>query len=142
MPSPKFYPFPPERFDARSGASDVHNGNGSGGESDDGNSISGIRRSAPHHPPVAHSEGRPLTDMQALMEAPPMSEPVESIQSGFAVRDHIDALCHLLTAREKYVIDMLFYAGMSLRELAVVMSVSKDTVANVRNSALARMRRG
>lgn len=85
-------------------------------------------------------ERHPLTPIQALMEAEPFEEPqpsyLELLGRKEALADAIDAL----DAREKWVIEALFYRGVPLRQLARELSLSKTHIARIRDEALLNLR--
>lgn len=83
------------------------------------------------------SVGRiPMTPTQALMEAAPHDEPEESLIETLAEREAIADAIDLLGPRHKWVVEAIFWRGMTLRQLAGELSLSKTHVARLRDEAL------
>lgn len=82
----------------------------------------GTRRAVGAAPPP------PFTDMQALMEAPPNVEPQQSTASLLPVRERIAEAVELLPERLRWVFEGRHYRGMSVRQMAMEIQVSKTHV--------------
>lgn len=83
---------------------------------------------------------RPLTQLQALMEASPMWEADSSVEEGLALRDVItDAIDTVLTPRERFVFDALVVERQSIRQLGRQMSISKTHITRIRDNAIRKL---
>lgn len=84
----------------------------------------------------------PETDMQALMEAAPFTEPRTSSEHQREVNWLIEDLVDELTNAEKDIIELTVYAGHSIRFAAKVLGIPKSTVHRMKRSALDQIRLG
>ena len=78
---------------------------------------------------VGGDSGRPTTEMQALMESPPFTEPEVSRLERLELRDVICDALDDLDEQEQWIFDALFVRRLSLRELAAEIAMPKTTVA-------------
>jgi RNA polymerase sigma factor (sigma-70 family) len=137
VPRVRQIPFAPERFNIRSLGQDVTS-NGRGDANAEGGD--GVQRQPPYHPTVAVSLGTPESELQALMETRPGDEPDASIAERQALRTLFADAVDTLPERERYVIEALFWERLSLRDLALRMSLSKTQLSRIRDTALERLR--
>lgn len=83
---------------------------------------------------------RPMTEMQALMEAAPGCEVQASVEEGLELRDVItDAIDSVLTPRERFVFDALVVERQSVRQLGRQMSISKTHITRIRDAAIRKL---
>lgn len=84
----------------------------------------------------------PNNAFEALMEAAPGDDPVESWDEKQErlepLRDALEG--GILTAREVWVIEALFWRRLGLRSVAAELSLSKTQVARIRDAALDQLR--
>jgi RNA polymerase sigma factor (sigma-70 family) len=89
---------------------------------------------------VAHSETRPDTALAALMECAPGQEPLASLEELSPLRDILADAIDALSERDRWIVDSLVTARLSLRQLADQLSLSKTHVARIRDEAMAKLR--
>lgn len=87
----------------------------------------------------------PLNEYEALMQAPPGVEPEESqveIEARLeALPDAVaELLDEVLSPRERWIVDALFWRRLPLRHVEREMGVSKTQVARIRDGALGKLR--
>lgn len=88
---------------------------------------------------------QPSTPIEALMEARPGEEPALSREEELAQpakRDlyAVDEALKTLSGSERHVVQRVVVDGLSLRQVAEEMRVSKTTVARRRDAALAKLK--
>lgn len=82
----------------------------------------------------------PETPLEALMQAGPFDEPVESkLEHELKVEALRNAMDEVLDEREKWVIESIFWRRRGLRLLSRELSLSKTHVARIRDSALKKL---
>ena len=89
---------------------------------------------------VAHSETRAATDMQALMEAKPLDEPVVSLEALAPLKEMLADAVDQLAPRDRWIFEALYDRRISLRALAYELSMSKTHMARERDEILERLR--
>jgi RNA polymerase sigma factor (sigma-70 family) len=89
---------------------------------------------------VAHSETRPATALAALMECAPGQDPDLSLEELSPLRDILADAVDGLSERDRWIVDSLVTARLSLRQVAEQLSLSKTQVARLRDEALAKLR--
>ncbi len=67
-------------------------------------------------------------------------EPQEVAEAPPASAEHADVPVHLLTARQRLVLRMLFDEGRSVGETARIIGVSEQTIRSTKHKALSRLR--
>jgi DNA-directed RNA polymerase specialized sigma subunit len=83
---------------------------------------------------VAHSETRPDTEMQALMEAPPGQDPETSLEQALPLREILGAAFDLiLDERERWVADALWVRRLSFRQLGRELNLSSTHILRLRD---------
>lgn len=106
-------------------------------------------------PPVARKEiavpispssrtlhhSRPLTQIEALMEAMPHSTPDESVEELAEFREAVIECLEQLSEQDKYVIEALTFEQASLSQLAARLGVTKTHTWRLRNQAHDRLAR-
>lgn len=86
------------------------------------------------------SRQRPFSQIQALMEAMPHTEPVVSIEERLQAKEAIADAVETLTPEETWVFNATVIEGLSLRTVGKQLGVSKNTVASRRDEALRKLR--
>jgi len=82
----------------------------------------------------------PQTEIQALMEAAPGEEPVESLEEIQPLREAVADCLDQLDAQDKFVIDALNSERVSLQELGDRLGVSRMHASRLRDAAFGRLR--
>ena len=80
---------------------------------------------------------KPSTMLEALMETVPGGVPTVSTEEGHALSDAIDETLQALAPEQLWLVDMLVYARLSLRFLAIVTGIPKTTLARRRDAIYA-----
>jgi len=87
-----------------------------------------------------HGVRRPLTAMQALMEAPPHHEVDMSTEEGLPLREILaDAIDTVLSPRERWCFEALVIERQSVRQLGRQLNISKTHVCRVRDQAIQKL---
>lgn len=89
---------------------------------------------------IAHSDYRPDTAMQALMEAQPHNDPLVSREERLELRDVIADALDDLTEEERWIFEALYIRKLSLRQLCAEISMPLKTLWTRRNKVLLRLR--
>lgn len=82
---------------------------------------------------VAHSETRPDTAIEALMQCAPGVDPLPSRDELLPLRDILQDAIERLTAREQWIFDALTTRKLSLRQCAAELALSKTHVQRERD---------
>lgn len=98
------------------------------------NGIHRTRHAAGSRPPS------PFTDMQALMEAMPHEEPEESKTAALELRERLGEAVDGLEERQRWIFEAHHYRGLSFRQIARELSISKTTADRVFRDALTHLR--
>ena len=89
---------------------------------------------------------RPATPMEALMQAKPHEEPIESTQEAYerqdALRAAVEETWATLTETEQWIYNMLVDVGLSLRFIAIVLGTPKTTMARRRDELAEKIKNG
>lgn len=83
--------------------------------------------------------GIPLTAIQALMEAQPGDEPVDSYEDILDKIDGVVAALDVLTDRERWVVEATIWRGLSMAQLGNELGLSKSTVHRIYHTALEKL---
>lgn len=83
---------------------------------------------------------RPLTAMQALMEAAPFEEPPISIEELADLREILCDALDKLSDQSRWIVEACVSGRTSLRELGREIALSKTHVARLRDAAFAELR--
>lgn len=89
---------------------------------------------------VGHSEWRPVSPLESLMQTAPHSDPATSRQERLPLRDVLADAIDMLSEEERWIFDALFVRRASLRALGRELSLSKTGVARKRDRLLDRLR--
>ena len=92
------------------------------------------------HGPRAHWYSRPDTDLEALMVAGIGDEPAISREGQAELQNLVCDTFDDLTANDRWLIEMLVFARLSLRFVAIVVGIPKTTLARRRDAIYATMR--
>lgn len=84
-------------------------------------------------------EHQPATPIEAMMLSDD-GEPEESLVEKLARLEHVKDAIEALPPRHRWIIEALFYRGVSLRELGRELSLSKTHVARLRDEAFDLLR--
>jgi transcriptional regulator with XRE-family HTH domain len=84
---------------------------------------------------------RPLTEIEALMEAMPGEEPVESVMELQPLREAVAQCIDQLDDQDKWIIEALMSESLSLQQLAERMGITKTHVWRLRNKAYDKLHR-
>ena len=84
----------------------------------------------------------PETDLQALMEAPPHTEPRTSAEHQREVNQLVEDLVDELEPYERAIIEYTVYAGHSIRMCGRMLGIPKSTVHRMKQAALEKIRLG
>lgn len=93
-----------------------------------------------HLKPLGLSQGRSEGFYGALMACAPNDVPQQSQEELLPLREVICDAIDRLTPEDRFVVEALTIERLSLRQLAVVLGVSKSSVANYRDRAMALLR--
>lgn len=89
----------------------------------------GVRRERHAHPVVAGTAlGRPENEYEALMQAQPHEEALQDSEALDASQARVDALLEMLPERHRSVLTLCVLEGLSVREAAEHLSVSRSQV--------------
>lgn len=89
----------------------------------------GVNRESRSHPVVVGTPaGRPENEYEALMQAAPFEEPLDSSSELDESMARVDAMLALLPDRERLAMTLVILERRTLREAATVMGVSKSQV--------------
>lgn len=83
---------------------------------------------------------QPETPLAALMEARPHEDPEQSEQEKLVLHEMISAVIDMLPPIQRYVIELLYIEGLSMRDAEERMARSKTTIGRIRDEALETMR--
>lgn len=89
---------------------------------------------------VGQGVTRPDNEWEALLTAPPHTEPEISREERLPLRDVIADALDQLTDEERWVFDALVVRKLSLRQLGRELAISKSSVARHRDQTYARLR--
>lgn len=93
-------------------------------------------------PDWERSQQRPLTEIEAVMNAAPHEEPIISITEMLETKEIIaKAFEECLTKEEMWIINAIIIQGMSMRGVAKQLNAPKTTVARIRDRGLAKLRK-
>jgi hypothetical protein len=84
---------------------------------------------------------RPLTEIEALMQAMPLEEPQESVMELQPLREAVAHCIDQLDEQDKWIIEALMSENISLQQLAERMGVTKTHVWRLRNRAYDKLHR-
>jgi len=82
----------------------------------------------------------PETEMQALVQAAPHSEPQVSKQEREALREIVVSVMDELSDEETWFINALLFERLSLRTVEYITGIPKTSVARKRDKILAKLR--
>lgn len=86
------------------------------------------------------SDHRPTSEMQALMEAIPLQEPVASSDEMLDLREVVAEAVQTLPSKYRKAILLTTYQGLSLKEAGEVMGFSDVHVMRIRNTAYNKLK--
>lgn len=89
---------------------------------------------------VGQRRACPLTSMQALMEAAPHEDVEDAFTDTLDLRERLAAAVDALPQRQRWIFEAHHYRGLSFRQIARELSISKTTADRVYREALATMR--
>lgn len=81
----------------------------------------------------------PETDMQALMEAPPGEEPLESQEQLQPRLEAVRSAMDTLTDRERWIVEAYYWRRISLRDIGAELNLVHGYVDRLLKRALAKM---
>ena len=79
---------------------------------------------------------RPFTPIEALISCPPFEDPEESISEQMELRDIIADALDELDEEDRWILDMLVVARLSLRFVGGILGIPKTTLARRRDRIL------
>lgn len=137
VPRVRFYPT--SNLDAWSGRSDARK-RSSTYDADGQQESHGVRRQGPSHPVIANGTLTPTSVAEALMQTVPLQEPQTSSEELIGLAHAIQwAFDTLLTERERYVMEAIWFEGLSRRELAQRMPWGKSQLDRIEKAARAKL---
>lgn len=87
---------------------------------------------------VFHKQ-EPANEYEALMQAPPNTEPETNLEDTFLIREDIDdAICEL-SEQQQRIFEGLFIERITQQQLATELGVSRATVCRERDRAIAAL---
>lgn len=133
IPRVKFYPT--SNLDAWDGRSDTSKR----GEVDE-SSGDGVFRKGPNHPVIANGASTPTSFIEALMRTRPFEDQLISSEELVPLAAAIQwAFDTLLTERERFVMEAVWFEGLSRRELAERIPWGKSQIDRIERAARAKL---
>lgn len=86
------------------------------------------------------NRGIPLTPYEALQQTAPHDEPVDSYLEILPKIDAVAAAVADLPERDRWIVEAVFWRGMSMQQIATELGVAKSTVHRILHQALDAMR--
>jgi hypothetical protein len=83
---------------------------------------------------------RPQNEMEALMQAPPGYEPVESMEEVQPLREVVAQCIDMLTEQDQYVVNAINSERVTLQELGNRLGISRMHASRLRDAAFARLK--
>ena len=92
---------------------------------------SGIRKNRPR----SLGTHRPLSELEMLMQEPPGSTGYQLVPltRTAALKDALGAAVDALPPEDRYIVEQLFIAGLSLRKTGAILGIPKTTLARRRD---------
>lgn len=138
MPRVKFYAT--SNFDAWAGRSETSRRVNTEYDSDGQQESHGVHKTGTHHPVVANGTIMPTSVLQAMMQAVPGDPSLLSSEELVPLAEAIQrAFDTLLTERERYVMDALWFEGLSRRELALRLPWGKSQLDRLEKAARVKL---
>jgi hypothetical protein len=138
VPRVRFYPT--ANLDSWSGRSETQKRTNGQYDADGQQESHGVRRKGPSHPVVANGTIMPTSVVEALMQTVPGDEPATSSEElvplGHAIQWAFDTL---LTERERYVMEAIWFEGLSRRQLAERLPWGKSQIDRIERAARAKL---
>ena len=85
-------------------------------------------------------KGIPLTPIEALQQAAPHQEPVDSYLDILPKIDRVADALERLPGRERWIVEAIIWRGMSMSQVAAELSISKTWVHVLYHQALDMLR--
>lgn len=86
------------------------------------------------------SRRQPSSEYEALMQAAPGEEPIPSADEIMELREAVAQAIEFLPLKNRKVLKLLMYDGLSLREAGTVMGYSDVHIMRIRNSSYAKLK--
>ena len=84
---------------------------------------------------------RPLTDIEALMQLPPLQEPpAPSLMETMALKEAVGAAIDALEPEDKWIFNALFVEELSLRTAGWILGIPKTSLARRRDYIMEQLR--
>lgn len=92
-----------------------------------------------HHIGYVSSNRMPETDIQALMEAPPHTDPETSLESSEHLREVLADAIDQLEPRLKWIFEARHYEGMSIRQIGLQLNLTKSYIDRLYRRAVEQL---
>lgn len=132
--------YPTSNLDAWDGRSDTSKRDNDDFEGEGQHGAHGVYRQGPNHPVVANGGLTPTSYVEALMRSRPFEDQLTSSEELLPLAAAIQwAFDTLLTDREVFVMEAIWFEGLSRRELAERIPWGKSQIDRIEKAARAKL---